>query len=282
MQKDENLIRIVSFNLKSDFLTRSKNKWANRRSLAAKVIKDSGAAIIGVQELLPHMRKDVGELLDMDYSILGFGRFSGRKPHKDEHSDIIIKNSSADVRLIKTFWLSKNPEEISRAYYAFFPRICTVAEVHLKEIDRTIRVFNTHFDHICGLARKLGAKVILEYMQKFNQQRPMPTILMGDLNAKPHSKAVRYLREHNKEYPDIHLTDVYSALHCCSVGNTLHHFNGKIKVGAPPIDYIFVSDEFEVVDSKIITDPVEGKYPSDHYPLLATLRLKEMPLAHSV
>ena len=99
----------------------------------------------------------------------------------------------------------------------------------------------------------LGAKVILEYMQKFNQQRPMPTILMGDLNAKPHSKAVRYLREHNKEYPDIHLTDVYSALHCCSVGNTLHHFNGKIKVGAPPIDYIFVSDEFEVVDSKIIT-----------------------------
>ena len=49
------LIRVISFNLKRDFglpLNRS-HKWSERRALAAQYIRESGATIIGVQELLP-------------------------------------------------------------------------------------------------------------------------------------------------------------------------------------------------------------------------------------
>lgn len=273
---DANLLRIISFNLKRDFgfCWNYARKWGARRSLAAQFIKESGATIIGVQELLPNMRQDVSELLDVDYSILGFGRFQGRKPHNDEHSDIIIKNQDAQVNLIKTFWLSKQPDRISRAYYAVFPRICTVAEVYIKKLDQTVRVFNTHFDHICGIARVLGVKVILDQMERFNQSCPLPTILMGDLNCKPQSRPIQLLRNHKPEHPSIRLTDVYSSFDSSCLSNTLHHFSGKVNKRALPIDYIFVSDEFEVVDSRIITDPVNGAYPSDHYPLVATLRLK--------
>lgn len=42
-----------------------------------------------------------------------------------------------------------------------------------------------------------------------------------------------------------------------------------------PIDYIFVSDDFEVVESHIWAEDRDGRYPSDHYPLVATLRLKD-------
>lgn len=269
------LIRIISFNLKRDFgiaLNRC-HKWSERRALAAQFIQDSGATIIGVQELLPHMREDVRGLL-RDYSILGFGRFSGLKPKDDEHSDIIIKNDDAKVNLIKTFWLSKNPERLSRAYFAMFPRICTVAEVYVKHLNCTIRVFNTHLDHICGIARLLGVRVILDYMARFNEERPMPTVLMGDLNCKPNSRPVQMLRDHMLEYPNLHLTDVYSCFDSSSIINTLHCFSGKVKRGALPIDYIFVSDDFEIIESKIVTEPVNGRYPSDHYPLMATLRLK--------
>ncbi len=167
------LIRVISFNLKRDFglpLNRS-HKWSERRALAAQYIRESGATIIGVQELLPNMREDVSRLLDVDYSVLGFGRYSGIRPQSDEHSDIIIKNDSAKVNLIKTFWLSKEPEHLSRAYYAIFPRICTVAEIYLKDLGRSIRVFNTHLDHICGIARTLGIRVILGYMERFNEER---------------------------------------------------------------------------------------------------------------
>ena len=271
----DNLIRVVSFNLKRDFgiaLNRS-HKWGQRRALAAQFIRESGATIVGVQELLPNMRDDVSRLLDVDYSVLGFGRFSGAKPNSDEHSDIIIKNDNASVRLIKTFWLSKSPERLSRAYFAVFPRICTVAEVYLTKLDRCVRVFNTHLDHICGIARTLGIRVILDYMSSFNEERPMPTILMGDFNAKPTSRPVRLLRACSDEYPQLHLTDVYTRFPA-HINNTLHNFSGRVRPGAQPIDYIFVSDEFEIVEAHIMTDPVDGHYPSDHYPLEATLLLK--------
>ncbi|MGI5965868.1 MULTISPECIES: endonuclease/exonuclease/phosphatase family protein [Anaerotruncus] len=280
---DSDLIRVISFNLKRDFgfAFNHSHRWMERRALAAQFIRDSGATIIGVQELLPSMREDVRSLLS-GYSILGFGRFSGRKPKNDEHSDIIVKNEDAKVNLCKTFWLSKNPEQLSRAYYAVFPRICTVAEVYVKNVGCTIRVFNTHLDHVCGFARTLGIKVILDYMEKYNQESPMPTVLMGDFNCKPNSRPVRMLRERISEYyPDLHLTDVYQSFDPASLSNTLHNFSGKVKPGACPIDYIFVSDDFEVIDSRIFTDPIDGRYPSDHYPLLATLRLKKKPRDNS-
>lgn len=276
MAAQPDIIKIISFNLKRDFglPLRHAHKWSERRTLAAQFIRDSGAQIIGVQELLPTMREDVAQLLNTDYSVLGVGRFSGQKPKDDEHSDIIVKNESAVVKLVKTFWLSKNPEKLSRAYYALFPRICTVAEVYLTDLDRTIRVFNTHLDHICGVARVLGIEVILQYMKLFNEQNRLPTVLMGDLNCKPGSRPIKLLHEHVLTHPDLGLTDVYSIMSPEQIQNTLHHFSGKIKMGGQPIDYIFVSSDFEILDSSIITDAIDGHYPSDHYPLMATVRLK--------
>lgn len=274
---NQTLLRVISFNLKRDFgfgLRRSR-RWNERKAIAAQFIRESGATIVGVQELLPGMRKDVQDLLSSEYSILGFGRYKGLRPKNDEHSDIIIKNEEVKVNFIKTFWLSKKPEKISRAYLAIFPRICTAAEVKIERLGCTIRVFNTHLDHISGIARLFGVKVILEYISKFNEDHPLPTILMGDLNCTPNSRPVKFLTDHVLDFPDVHLTDVYSKFDPETLSNTFHNFTGKIKLKADPIDYIFVSDEFEIVDSRIITDPIEGQYPSDHYPLMATLRLKQ-------
>lgn len=280
---DEALFRVISFNLKRDlaFSLDRANRWGTRREIAAKMIRDSGATIIGVQELLPNMREDVTRLLDVDYSILGFGRFSGTRPSSDEHSDIIIKNDCASVKLCKTFWLSNSPEKISRAWFAMFPRICTIAEVRLKRLGRTVRVFNTHLDHVSGLARLLGLKLILSYIERFNEENPMPTVLMGDFNAKYHSRPLQLLHNQMFENQTVRLTDVYEKMSPGEINNTLHYFKGKVKVGASPIDYIFVSDEFEVVSTRIITDSFNGRFPSDHYPLEATLRLRE-PKAQAV
>ena len=274
------LIRVISFNLKRDFglpLNRS-HKWSERRALAAQYIRESGATIIGVQELLPNMREDVSRLLDVDYSVLGFGRYSGIRPQSDEHSDIIIKNDQVEVSRCRTFWLSKKPETPSRAMFAVYPRICTVAEVKLKKSGRRLRVFNTHFDHVSPRARSFGAKLILEQIHNANQTDPLPTIVMGDFNAKPNSKAVRMMRENLSGYQDVRLQDIYDSVEQL-IGNTYHGFKGKIKQKFKPIDYIFVSDDFEIVNASVDTSSFDGAYPSDHYPISATLRLKAEPTA---
>lgn len=266
------VIKVVSFNLRRDFGPRRKNRWETRKELAARMISESDAAIIGVQEFLPRMRQDLREMLE-GYSIFGKGRLSGKNPNNDEHSDIIIKNNDVEVASCHTFWLSKHPDVPSRAYFAVYPRICTVAEVKMKKSGRRIRVFNTHFDHVSPLARTFGAKLILEQIHRFNQTDPLPTIVMGDFNASPNSKAVRLMRENLMNYKDVRLQDIYGFLDQL-IGNTYHGFKGKITQKFKPIDYIFVSDDFEVVTASVNTQSYDGAYPSDHYPISAVLRLK--------
>ena len=99
---------------------------------------------------------------------------------------------------------------------------------------------------------------------------------MGDFNAKPNSKAVRMMRENLSGYQDVRLQDIYDSVEQL-IGNTYHGFKGKIKQKFKPIDYIFVSDDFEIVNASVDTSSFDGAYPSDHYPISATLRLKAEP-----
>lgn len=262
-------IKVVSFNLKRDSRLAGIHRWENRRELVAKMIEDSGAAIIGVQEMLPAMKEDIKARL-ADYNIFGVGR---TKKLKNEHSAILLHAPELEMRFSKTFWLSKHPEKRgSRAYFAMFPRICTVCEVYSRELNQNIRVFNTHFDHVCAAARTLGVRIILQYMHTLNQKQYLPSILMGDLNAHPSSKPIRILSENLHNYPDIHLNNVYDSQAVKNICNTYHGFCGK--ASGNPIDYIFVSDEFMVKTAYVDTTVIDGQYPSDHYPLVAVLEMR--------
>ena len=263
-------IKVVSFNLKRDSLFAGVHRWEYRRELVARMIQESGAAVVGVQEMLPSMKADIQRRLQ-DYSVFGLGR---TKRMDNEHAAILLRNTDLDLVYNETFWLSKHPEKSgSRAYFAMFPRICTVCEAYSRKLSRKIRVFNTHFDHVCGPARTLGVKLILEYMHKMNQKEKLPTILMGDLNAHPESKPIRILTENLHDYPDIHLSSIYAGGAGREIRNTYHGFKGRMK--GEPIDYIFVTDEFVVVEVYLDPSSSEGRYPSDHYPLVAVLGLKE-------
>ena len=266
----EAAIKVVSFNLKRDSVLAGVHRWKYRRELVTRLIEESGAAVVGVQELLPSMKEDIRRRL-REYSVFGLGR---TKRMDNEHAAILLRNTDLNLVYNETFWLSKHPERSgSRAYFAMFPRICTVCEAYSRKLSRKIRVFNTHFDHVCGPARTLGVNIILEYMHRMNQKEKLPTILMGDLNAHPGSKPIRVLTENLHAYPDIHLTSIYAGSNGAGIHNTYHGFKGRIK--GKPIDYIFVSDEFVVEEVFLDTSNSEGRYPSDHYPLVAVLGLKE-------
>ncbi|MBO5275432.1 MAG: endonuclease/exonuclease/phosphatase family protein [Clostridia bacterium] len=255
--------KVATFNLRKDSLFDFGNRWRYRKSHAIGEMKRLGASVIGVQELLPSMREDITEQLD-GYSVFGLGR---SKSTGGEHNDIFIDNELAEVSYSKTFWLSKNPDKLgSRAYYALFPRICTVCEVLLHHTGRKFRVYNTHLDHICGPAKRLGVRMILENIRVVNEIEPMPVIIMGDLNAKPGDTAVRMLIENRIKKFRNTLAEVGERM-----GRTYHGFKGK-KQGEQ-IDYIFVSEEFEIENAQIRRDRSASRFPSDHYSVVATLSL---------
>ena len=85
--------------------------------------------------------------------------------------------------------------------------------------------------------------------------------------AEKDKKLMRFLRD------DLHLTSIWENFTQAEIFNTYHGFKGKRK--GDPIDYIFFSEEFELEDAYIDQTSFDGRYPSDHYPLVATLRLKK-------
>jgi endonuclease/exonuclease/phosphatase family metal-dependent hydrolase len=222
-----------------------------------------------VQELMPSMKDDLVSRIS-DYSIFGNGR---SRKLTDEHSAVLLHDGDCEMKSNETFWLSKHPKQCgSRAYYAVFPRICTVCEVYSMPLNQKMRIYNTHLDHICGPARTLGVNMILEYMHRLNQIEKLPIILMGDMNAAPDAKPIRILTDNLHKYEDIHLNSIYSHFDADKIINTYHGFTGK-QCGVP-IDYIFVSDEFKIRNAYVDTTNQNGRYPSDHFPLVAELELK--------
>lgn len=265
----------ATFNLRRDVFFDFRNRWRARREYAAEIIKKTGASIIGVQEMSPDMKADIQKMLG-EYSIVGSGR---SKNNTSEHSDIIVKNGDVNINYFNTFWLSKKPylKGSKAAFWTLFPRICTVAEISVAPLGKKIRVFNSHFDCLSSVARAMGVDIILKYIDELQKKERLPFILMGDFNATPDDPVIKKLRENLHGYKSFRLHDTFYEYNYEKFGcipresRTFHLFRGK-KIGQP-IDYIFVSDEFYINSSHVEAMSFEGRYPSDHYPVVASLSL---------
>lgn len=141
-------IKVASFNIKRDSRFQGPHSWRNRRELVAEIIRQSGLAIIGVQELLPTMPGRIWA------NCSGATAFSEKGANATAATNSRPFSSGTTIRSCSAARRSGFPSipsaRAARAYFAMFPRICTVCEVYVQEYGRSIRVFNTHFDHVCG------------------------------------------------------------------------------------------------------------------------------------
>lgn len=257
-------LRAATFNLKSPGFLPGAHSWKHRRDLLWRVFRELDADVVGVQELTPRMRSDFLDELG-EYNLVGLGRGG---PILDEHSDIAVR-SGIKVDFESTFRLSKNRSGRIFSFLSplawIFPRICTVAELRVG--PSRIRVFNTHLDVSSEAARIIQLRMICHRIADYAESDPLPTLLMGDFNSLPNSKTIRMLEE-GFGFEGVKLRSVTGKL----TGGTYHSFQGG--EGRRLIDYIFAGPEFSPIESRIIRSSQDGSYPSDHYPLLTTLRLE--------
>jgi endonuclease/exonuclease/phosphatase family metal-dependent hydrolase len=100
------------------------------------------------------------------------------------------------------------------------------------------------------------------------REHPDPVILTGDFNAGEDNPAVTLVKESTHPV----LRDTFRVVHPDeTAAGTFHGFSGT--AGKEKIDYIFVTEEWAVEDARILRDHREGRYPSDHFPITASLRL---------
>lgn len=262
-------LKVMTFNLRTHTANDEGNEWGQRAPWAVETIADHAPSIFGVQEAYLLMLEDLEQGLP-DYRRIGQGR---RGADEDEHCAIFYRYDEFEVLEQGQFWLSETPETIgSLGWDSDYPRICTWGRFRHLPSGEVVRVYNTHFDHIGEVARIEGAKLVGSVMLQHAKAYPEDAaVLMGDMNGEPSDQPLRYLRGELPEEGAVPaLEDAYVGLDG-EIGRTFHDFAGGWEGEGEPIDYIFAEAPLTVRRSEIDRRHFGGKYPSDHYPLIAEL-----------
>lgn len=256
-------MKIASYNIRYANPKDSGNLWQDRKTHVVNLIRYHQFEIIGVQEAL-RMQLDDLKILMPEFSWYGIGRDDGIS--KGEHSAIFYKTDLFQLEAKGDFWLSTTPEKPGPGWDANLNRICSWVKLKNKKDNQSFYVFNAHYDHQGVQARVESSKLILEKVQSIAGAAPV--IFMGDLNGGRESDW--YLRLAKSEM----MRDAYT------LASLRYQPNGSFNgfrfddVRKDVIDHIFVSKSFIVGRWAVHTDTYNGKFPSDHFPVSAELKLK--------
>lgn len=266
---NSNPIRVMSFNLRLDTSSDGENAWPNRKEMVARTMRFHEADFVGIQEGLPHQLEQLDEMLPY-FRRIGIGRNGKNDP--GEYSAIFYRESRFNLLNHNTFWLSENPDEPgSMGWDAAFPRIVTWGEFRDSETDETFFVFNTHFDHMGETARAESAKLILHKIREIAENKPV--VLTGDFNVTEDEQPYKILT--NTEGNGVQLEDAFYHSEYGHHGPTSSWNGFEEIVPDRRIDFIFTNTGFDVLQHAIIADHQDGRFPSDHLPVVAEIELAE-------
>lgn len=251
---------VATFNIRYDNPRDSGNLWINRAPIVSNLIRFHDFDVFGIQEGLINQLNDISAALP-GYTRYGRGRDDGKEA--GEHSTIYYKKDK--FKLVKSgdFWLSETPNIPVKGWDATCcNRICSW--VYLEDINskKKFYLFNVHFDHQGVIARKESGKLMVQKIKEIAGNEPV--LLTGDLNGNRQSEW--YLTIANSGL----IADAYSGVKFPYENNSSS--NGfRTPRGMGVIDHIFMSKQFKASKWGILTDTYFGKFPSDHFPVMATV-----------
>jgi endonuclease/exonuclease/phosphatase family metal-dependent hydrolase len=256
-------IKVSSFNLRMDTPRDSINAWPNRKEMVKSLIQYHDFDIIGTQEGFIHQLTDLMEM--PGFAFIGAGRDDGKQG--GEHSAIIYKTDRFKVLESGDFWLRENPDEPGLGWDATCcNRIASWGLLKDLKNGNEFYVFNAHFDHQGVVARKESGKLMVKKMEEIAKGKPV--ICTGDFNSTPDTEQIIGLSQFLNDSYEVSKMKPYGP-----VGTTnAFVFTAPMK---NRIDYVFVSDDFEVSKYAVLTDALNQRYPSDHLPVVATVNFKK-------
>ena len=256
----QNHSTVLCFNIRRDTSKDQQQAWSHRKELCLHVIQDTNADIICLQEVLAHQLDYLSKNL-ASYTMHGIGRKDGNR--HGEFVPIFYNAQRYSPIRAGHFWLSETPTIAgSKSWGARNPRMCSwiMLHDHAAAKAKRILILNTHFDHVSKQARQHSPAMLIQCIQKFEQCDGV--IVCGDFNSPANGPIHQHLCQ------QANLLDAHHAF--SSATNTAHQYTGSTT--GTRIDWILHSTEFTVEQAHIRTDKTDI-YPSDHFPIVATLRI---------
>ncbi len=260
--RDADALRVMTYNLRFASPT-GPEAWPHRRPLMAECIRSVNPDLMGTQEGLYQQLKDLaGDLPEYDW--IGLGREGGSK---GEFMAVFFRKARLDPVAFDHFWLSDTPNVIGSTTWGNSNRRMVT---WIRFLDRQTRkefyLFNTHFDHQVQVAREKSAQLLRQRIQDL--EPVLPVIVTGDFNAGAQNKAHAIL------VADDFLSDTWDTA-AQRKGEGLGTFNGfkAVPQNNTRIDWILTRGKVAVESEEIVTFSRQGRFPSDHCPLTALLKL---------
>jgi len=256
-------ITIGTFNIRYDNPRDSGNLWIDRAPIVSNLIRFHGFDILGVQEGLKNQLDDISAAIP-EYARYGKGRDDGKEA--GEHSAIYYKKDRFKLLKSGDFWLSETPDVPGKGWdVTCCNRICSWVYLEDLKTKKQFYAFNVHYDHQGVIARRESSKLILKKITEIAGNKPV--LLTGDFNGGRDSEWYKTIATSEQ------LADVHSKVKFPYANNSSS--NGfRIPRGNSVIDHLFMSGQFTASKWGILTDTYFGKFPSDHFPVLAEVQLK--------
>jgi len=263
-------LQVMSFNIRYGTAKDGDNHWSARREMLFDVIRERNADLVGLQEALAFQIDEIQAAV-AGYAVVGVGRDDGGRA--GEWSAILFKVGRFRVADAGTFWFSDTPEvPASKSWGNNITRICTWARL----IDRDGRGFyhfNLHLDHESQPSRERSTLLLRQRIEA--RAFPAdPVVVTGDFNVGERNPALTslvggepgaaaaFVDTYRVRYPD-----------AATVG-TFTGFKLDATTG-DKIDYVLVQPGTEVMSADIIRTSRNNRYPSDHFPVVARVRLAQ-------
>jgi endonuclease/exonuclease/phosphatase family metal-dependent hydrolase len=247
--------KVLTINLRYETEEDGPNNWPFRKEHLASLINSLKPDIFGSQEGWEQQIYELQRLLP-DYKFYVDAPKEWNK--KRMYPCVWVKKGRIEAEQVKTIWLSETPHlPHSKNWGSAFPR--TLTYVVAKDIQGKRFIFaSTHLDHISEIARPNQATVLIDHLK----DSPLPIILVGDFNAAPKS--------HEHEILTSHFQDAWEMMGKEDM-TTYCSFTGKDVKGR--IDWILITPGIEVKEIEVIKKAFDGRYSSDHFPVVATLKI---------
>lgn len=286
-------VKVCTYNIRTaDFDDKDPAPWSLRSGCVAEAIKATGADLVALQEVIARQRETLDRDLGEAYESAGVCRDDGKL--KGESTPIFWRKDRFDELASGTFWLSETPEVAgSRGWDGMFPRVCTWAMLKDRETGKTVAFFNAHLDHRGAQAKVNGAKLIAARAAEARRNGAALVVITGDLNtveteppyetvSASFADSVRLCVTPEGPFRTSHgwrvRTDEEEV--SCRAGfarpaaeRATRAFHDLI--GGHRIDHIFVNEGVKVMSHRTWNGTVrigeKSIYPSDHFPVSATL-----------
>jgi endonuclease/exonuclease/phosphatase family metal-dependent hydrolase len=260
----------MTFNVRYPAPGDGPNRWEYRRDMVVRTIRETNPDIFGTQELFYEPGLYIADKA-AEYAWFGSSRLGNLKDEykegespADEHNGIFYKK--ATLRLLESgdFWLSDTPDTPgSNTWDLSEQRLVTWGLFEIKANKRRFYLLDTHFPHRRqeAEARLKSARLILERITRL--RKGVPAILTGDFNSPAGGEVYKVI--------EAVLTDTWpAAMRRSGPESTTNGFRGA--TGGPRIDWIFFRGPLKVLEAETITRSENGRYPSDHFPVLVVFQ----------